>query len=116
MTEPSRTEREQAVDALTKRLAHIRARLDKAQQRKQVELHIELADVSHFRARRRRRALARRPSPEVEAERLLQLRHWQAMAADSRRRMLEATSYEMAYAENDHARAQAKIRELSRKP
>lgn len=70
----------------------------------------------YFRARRRRRALARRPSPEVEAERLLQLRHWQAMAADSRRRMLEATSYEIAYAENDHARAQAKIRELSRKP
>lgn len=40
-----RTEREQAIEALAERLAHIRARLDKAQQRKQVELHIELADV-----------------------------------------------------------------------
>lgn len=70
----------------------------------------------YFRARRRRRALARRPSPEVEEERLLQLRHWQAVAAESRRRMRGAASYEIAYAENDHALAQAKIRELSRKP
>lgn len=41
-----RTEREQAIEALAERLAHIQARLDKTQQRKQVELHIELADVS----------------------------------------------------------------------
>lgn len=45
MTEPARTEREQAIEALAERLAHIRARLDKTKQRPQVELHIKLDDV-----------------------------------------------------------------------
>jgi hypothetical protein len=70
----------------------------------------------HFRARRRLRARSQRPSPAVESERLLQLRHWQAMAADARARMLRYADhhYDRNRATVDHEHAQRQIEALSR--